>query len=887
MSTSEIEGLKAELATAKAKGMQRYTETLRANRRAEVAEMATARIRAELDSEVLQSGRFFLRLKAQNEKLQCEVQQANAAVVKADKAREESREAASKMLLDQGEALKHKHDHTMRYLHDSYNRMVAENAKKDMEKAALDRKVKKLVETVENYGQAQVLKETEIIQLKQKVEYMERVLQAQATARNTVAAKHPTQAFKSPVPGSKRQRTDEDTGFDSTVAQASAAQQTSRTVATASPIRVNRAPQPHAAGPVQKLTEAGRLVGLQSSHSSVSAGLPNGGNPVRQRQGEHGMQVPNGPHQAPQMAAQSPSLSMPSLQQRGSPMSSRQVQQMLAQSPQQRGSPMSQQAAQQMIPHSPSLSTATLQQRGSPMSSRQVQQMVSQSSTLNTPSLQQHSSPLSSTGMGAASHQAAQQMSPHPPYLNTSSLQQNGSQTLSTGMAASHQGQQMVVHSPSLATSSLDHHGSPMSSTSMGVTRQGQQMAAYSPSLGTSGLQHHGSPMSSTNMGATRQTQQATAQFPYLATDGPQHHNSPMFSTNMGNLHQGQQMGAQSPFLGTTGLQNHGSPMSSATMGNYHPSGYNTNASHFSAQGENMGAVATTELQSQQQGRGTIDEPYDLEGSSPSNSELSRPSPLFENADLYEYPLDAAQQAAHFLGMEQNAAFGRNNYNMDGAGSSASPQQHVHSDPQGARHDSVMVPPDMSQASRANTPACTQHPGPDSQGSSQTPIVQALSSARKAPVSYTPGPVQAHAQTPTPTQAPTAPAPNPAPKPLPTPRFAACTHCHLNWWNASCDGAEPCANCVASGSANCERPPCRDFGGDACKRRYTSCFRAHEESGFGNIAEFKKDLKRRGKKGDAKAAPMDGRGGGGGSQTGGVAGGVGVDADGDADMGDE
>ncbi|KAF2786823.1 hypothetical protein K505DRAFT_330076 [Melanomma pulvis-pyrius CBS 109.77] len=108
-----------------------------------------------------------------------------------------------------------------------------------------------------------------------------------------------------------------------------------------------------------------------------------------------------------------------------------------------------------------------------------------------------------------------------------------------------------------------------------------------------------------------------------------------------------------------------------------------------------------------------------------------------------------------------------------------------------------------------------------------------------------PAPAPAPARAPAP-----APAPAPARAPAPVPRVVTCIRCHLYWWNDTCDGREPCNNCQADG-AGCVHPKCDSFAAGTCKRG-DKCKRAHEGDNFDSLDDFRKTLKRVGKKTDTR-----------------------------------
>jgi hypothetical protein len=81
-----------------------------------------------------------------------------------------------------------------------------------------------------------------------------------------------------------------------------------------------------------------------------------------------------------------------------------------------------------------------------------------------------------------------------------------------------------------------------------------------------------------------------------------------------------------------------------------------------------------------------------------------------------------------------------------------------------------------------------------------------------------------------------------------------CVHCHENWWNESCDGGEPCQNCISS-KKTCERPRCLNFAAGTCTS--ARCPRVHEgDARYENVVSKPKTLKRIGKKAEAKPSPM-------------------------------
>lgn len=106
-----------------------------------------------------------------------------------------------------------------------------------------------------------------------------------------------------------------------------------------------------------------------------------------------------------------------------------------------------------------------------------------------------------------------------------------------------------------------------------------------------------------------------------------------------------------------------------------------------------------------------------------------------------------------------------------------------------------------------------------------------------------------------------APTPAPAPVPALAPpgapvsqhRPVACIRCHLHWWNDTCDGSEPCNNCQADtmAEAECIHPKCENWATGTCKRG-NKCKRAHEDDNYGSLENFRKTLKRVGKKTDPK-----------------------------------
>jgi hypothetical protein len=82
----------------------------------------------------------------------------------------------------------------------------------------------------------------------------------------------------------------------------------------------------------------------------------------------------------------------------------------------------------------------------------------------------------------------------------------------------------------------------------------------------------------------------------------------------------------------------------------------------------------------------------------------------------------------------------------------------------------------------------------------------------------------------------------------------ACTNCHEMWANTWCDDGDPCENCSSSG-AKCRRPACEhaDVPQAQCPKQ-RRCNRAHSDRQW-TLAEYRKDLKRKGKQGDAREPP--------------------------------
>lgn len=87
----------------------------------------------------------------------------------------------------------------------------------------------------------------------------------------------------------------------------------------------------------------------------------------------------------------------------------------------------------------------------------------------------------------------------------------------------------------------------------------------------------------------------------------------------------------------------------------------------------------------------------------------------------------------------------------------------------------------------------------------------------------------------------------PTPQPgLPEPhgsiKGTTCISCHYSYWNTDCDDADPCTNCAILGVL-CERPKCENFATGTCQKN--KCSRAHENDGWFNVSEYRKDLKRK------------------------------------------
>lgn len=94
-----------------------------------------------------------------------------------------------------------------------------------------------------------------------------------------------------------------------------------------------------------------------------------------------------------------------------------------------------------------------------------------------------------------------------------------------------------------------------------------------------------------------------------------------------------------------------------------------------------------------------------------------------------------------------------------------------------------------------------------------------------------------------------------APKPPGYRVPVACTHCHANWWNDTCNDGEPCMNCVLSGNETCERARCKDYAEGTCTKRLCSAVHENDDR-YQHVTDSAPKLKRNGMRVEAKRSPV-------------------------------